>query len=218
VNRAHLTFVFKQSQDIECATGHCSKETLFSYYQCVGTSCKRDNECETGRCDSGVCLPKLASCMICDEDSDCTYGHCSGQFRCSGENKLMDNDCLCFFNSECHSGRCEGVRPSVCEAKLGEGAYCSESSDCQSNQCTWSFHCAASSTLPSVTMAVAGSETIATNDSGLLGEFPNFILPSAFFMACVLVSLGVGKVYRDFKARGRRAGYEQIPAPVSITV
>ena len=191
---------------------------MFSYYQCVGTSCKRDSECETGRCDSGVCMPKLSSCMICDEDTDCMYGHCSAQFRCSGENKLMDDDCLCFFNSECHSGRCEGVRPSVCEAKLGEGSYCSESSDCLSNQCTWSFHCAAASpTSPKVvTMEISGSGAELSNNSWYSQPFVAFLHPTRGFALCFFVVM-VGSIdYRWSYMRSRRHGYEQVP--VSLTV
>ena len=210
----------QQSQNIECATGHCAKETMFSWYQCVGSSCKRDNDCETGRCDSGVCMPKLSSCMICDEDTDCIYGHCSAQFRCSGENKLMDNDCLCFFNSECHSGRCEGVRPSVCEAKLGEGSYCSESSDCISNQCTWSFHCAASPpTSPSlidVTMEIAGMTTTLDNESSYTHQEFAFLHPMRNFILCFFVAVIGGMVYRWSIVSRRRSGYDQVP--VSLTV
>ena len=190
---------------------------MFSYYQCVGTSCKQDNQCETGRCDSGVCMPKLSSCMICDEDTDCIYGHCSAQFRCSGENKLMDNDCLCFFNSECHSGRCEGVRPSVCEAKLGEGSYCSESSDCVSNQCTWSFHCAAAHTSPNVvTMEIAGSGTTLIDEPGYSQQVSKFLRPVRNFSLCFFVAMVAGMLFRWSNMRSRRGGYDQIP--VSITV
>ena len=157
-------------------------------------------------------MPKLSSCMICDEDTDCMYGRCSPQFRCSGENALMDNDCLCFFNSECHSGRCEGVRPSVCEAKLAEGSYCSESSDCLSNQCTWSFHCAASPTSPNVVeMEIAGSE-----NSGFSHLFSAFFYPVRRFVVCFFVATVGGLAYRWSKMRSRRNGYDRIPVSLNL--
>ena len=130
-----------KSQDIECASGHCGKETGFSYNRCIGTACKRDEECDTGRCDSGVCIPKLGSCQVCDEAADCLSGTCSALFRCSGEKGLMDDDCACVFNADCLSGRCEGLNPRICEAQLGLDAYCNESSDCVSGFCSWKFRC-----------------------------------------------------------------------------
>ena len=150
--------------------------------------------------------------MICDEDTDCIYGHCSPQFRCSGENKLMDNDCLCFFNSECHSGRCEGVRPSVCEAKLGEGSYCSESSDCISNQCTWSFHCAASPTSPNViVMEITGSGNSGYSYQGV--AFSHSVRGS---LLCFIVVVIGGMTYHWSNIRGRRNGYDRIPPSIEV--
>lgn len=56
------------SQDIECETNLCQRDTTFSYRRCAGLDCKEDTECpETGRCDNGVCLPRLGSCMECNE-------------------------------------------------------------------------------------------------------------------------------------------------------
>jgi Lipase (class 3) len=212
----NLTFLVEQTKDLECSTGHCGKETLFSYYQCIGTSCKRDTECETGRCDSGVCSPKLASCMMCDEDSDCLYGHCSAQFRCSGENKLMDNDCLCFFNSDCHSGRCEGVRPSVCEAKLGEGAYCSESSDCESNQCSWSFRCSGSRATPSAIADISDSATLISIDPIRAHVASSFLYSSRICLLVFLVAFVGALLYRFSTSRNQRQGYDSIPTTSSV--
>jgi hypothetical protein len=154
--------------------------------------------------------------MICDEDSDCLYEHCSAQFRCSGENKLMDNDCLCFFNSECHSGRCEGVRPSVCEAKLGEGAYCSESSDCLSDQCTWSFHCAASQTTQSALADIAGSTTIWNNDETVVHGVAKLLHRARVVSLCFLLAAFGCVVYRWSNSRKQRRGYDQIPIETTV--
>ena len=155
--------------------------------------------------------------MICDEDTDCIHGHCSAQFRCSGENRLMDNDCLCFFNAECHSGRCEGVRPSVCEAKLGEGSYCSESSDCVSNQCTWSFHCAAAPTSPNVAaMEISDAGAMLIDEARYDHQVSSFLRSMRNYILCFFVTMVGGMVYRWSSMRRLRNGYDQIP--VSVTV
>ena len=130
------------SEDRECETGKCAKETSFAYKKCVGSQCVVDSDCEdTGRCDSGMCLPKLGSCMACDEDSDCSGGLCLlPEFRCSGEGGLMDDKCNCNMESDCLSGRCEGIIPRLCEAQLGVGCTCNENSDCKSDICL-GFRC-----------------------------------------------------------------------------
>lgn len=153
-----------KSQNIECASGHCGKETKFAFNRCIGTSCKRDNDCDTGRCDSGVCMPKLGSCEVCDEDADCMFGHCSTLYRCSGEDGLMDDDCACIFNGDCRSGRCEGLKPRICEAQLGLGAYCNENDDCLSGHCSWKFRCEETSwwSRHKNTEAVKGSKATAS--------------------------------------------------------
>lgn len=129
------------TQDVECETDTCSPETHFSFKRCVGVDCTKDEECpKTGRCDSGICLPKLGSCEGCDEDSDCAGGKCI-LFHCSGSNGLMDDNCVCKWGSDCESGRCEGFIPPQCEAQLGIGAHCNEGSDCKSGHCSWNFLC-----------------------------------------------------------------------------
>ena len=59
------------SEGEECMSGVCEQETGFSWYRCVGVECKEDFDCDSGRCDSGECAPRLGSCQPCDEDSDC---------------------------------------------------------------------------------------------------------------------------------------------------
>ena len=129
------------SEDKECESKECSAETSFSFSRCVGVQCHKDSNCTTGRCDSGICVSKLTSCMPCDEDSDCAGAGKCHLFRCSNELGLMDNNCICLDGSDCDSGRCEGITNPICEAKLGLGATCNEHSDCQSNYCGWSFVC-----------------------------------------------------------------------------
>uniref|UniRef100_A0A7S1YYV1 Fungal lipase-type domain-containing protein n=1 Tax=Trieres chinensis TaxID=1514140 RepID=A0A7S1YYV1_TRICV len=131
------------TQNKECQSNNCAKETRYANKLCVATDCRVDSDCGTGRCDSGLCKPKLGSCMKCDEDSDCAGGKCLlPLFRCSGDGGLMDDKCVCRVNSDCESGRCEGLTPPTCEAQLGAGARCNEDSDCRSKECTWLFRCA----------------------------------------------------------------------------
>lgn len=128
------------TQDIECETKQCEKETTFSYRTCVSDECVDDEDCLTGRCDSGHCLPKLGSGMGCDEDSDCASEKCY-LFQCTNMDGLMDDECTCVLNSDCDSGRCEGVASRTCRAALGLGAKCNEHSDCISDYCSWGFIC-----------------------------------------------------------------------------
>jgi len=129
------------SDGSECESNICARETTFSYEECVSQNCTSDDQCDTGRCDSGNCLPKLGSCMQCDEDSDCASGKCL-LFKCANIDGKMDDDCRCKWNSDCDSGRCEGFVPPICEAALPEGSSCGEFSDCMSKKCNWRFQCA----------------------------------------------------------------------------
>ena len=49
------------TKDVECETQQCKKETHFSYSTCYADECEKDKDCDSGRCDSGNCLPKLGS-------------------------------------------------------------------------------------------------------------------------------------------------------------
>jgi len=93
------------TQDVECETQKCETETHLSFHRCMGVDCQNDKDCpETGRCDSGICLPKLGSCEGCDEDSDCAGGKCI-LFKCSGSSGKMDNNCICKFWKSLHITR-----------------------------------------------------------------------------------------------------------------
>jgi len=130
------------TQNVECETKKCERETGLSWNRCVGTECVSDDGCDTGRCDSGVWIPKRGSCQVCDEDSDCESDTCSWRFRCAETKEgLMGDECQCNINPDCVSGRCEGYNPPICEAKLGHGAKCNEKSDCMSGKCSWRFRC-----------------------------------------------------------------------------
>ena len=133
------------SENKECESKKCASETSLSFDRCVGVGCVTDKDCDTGRCDSGVCLPKRGSCMPCDEDSDCAGGNRSSClmpfFRCTNEEGKMDEQCSCRVSSDCRSGRCEGLKERQCEARLALGGKCNEHSDCLSGYCSWGFIC-----------------------------------------------------------------------------
>merc|ERR1712071_37069 len=130
------------SDDSECESKTCARETSFSYEQCLSQDCASDDQCKAGRCDAGTCLPKLGSCMECDENSDCASGTCL-LFKCANLEGKMDDECRCEWDTDCDSGRCEGFVPPMCEAALPEGSGCDEHSDCLSNNCNWWFQCSA---------------------------------------------------------------------------
>ena len=197
------------TEDKECESSSCQRETSFSYKRCVGTRCKKDKDCETDRCDSGVCIPKLGSCQPCDEHSDCLYGTCGWNFQCTGERGLMDNGCSCNFNADCQSARCEGISTRLCEATLPLGAYCDESSDCESGYCSWGFRCASESWWRNAT--IADDETnsqLPPTDSGGKGML--------LVMGSVLAGLVVLVVSLMGWQRRRRREYEEIPTELTV--
>jgi hypothetical protein len=110
------------TKDKECQSQHCGRDTLFSFPRCIGVPCQSDKDCGlTHRCvgDSGICAPPLGSCQVCKEDSDCLSQQCVRN-HCAGTTIVgkMDNACLCLMNSDCASGRCEGLFSPVCEAQV----------------------------------------------------------------------------------------------------
>jgi hypothetical protein len=56
-----------------------------------GKNCKRDTQCCSGNCDSGICAAAcLPICEPCTEDSQC----CSGLCGISGVCEELDRDCI----------------------------------------------------------------------------------------------------------------------------
>lgn len=193
------------SQGIECMSGKCAAETHFTFNRCVGVECDSDDDCETGRCDSGACVSKEASCMPCDENTDCAGGKCL-LFKCSGEDGLMDDQCICKWDSDCHSHRCELFSTGMCEAQLAVGNYCNEDSDCKSpNFCSWKFRC------EDATRAIA-METVQGQ------EIKNKMNSKALIAGIVVIG-AVVLYFVYFAARQynkHRKGYEEIPTEMSV--
>jgi len=188
------------TQDEECESLKCERETTFSVKRCVGTQCEVDGDCDTGRCDSGLCVPKLGSCMHCDEDSDCFFGSCAWNGRCTGENGLMDDECFCALNSECQSGRCEGITHRVCQATLPLEAHCNEGSDCTSGHCSLGFRCSSEAWWQTHPEEFDETKSKAWMKYGTIGG------------AVVLLAV----VALWWKNKGKRQGYEQIPAHLNV--
>ena len=104
-----------------------------------GSFCNVDADCNSGRCASGKCGPKVGSCGSCGSGSHCISGKCylrSTKMVCAESDGKMANDCYCDLDSHCQSGRCEGSWPPYqCHSKLGDGSGCDENSDCTSGLC-----------------------------------------------------------------------------------
>lgn len=209
----------------ECETGECVKETGLSWARCVGTQCDEDMDCpETGRCDSGICVPKLGSCQPCDEDSDCESDHCTWHFVCTNMEGLIDNECGCSVNSDCKSGRCEGWAPPICEARLGDGATCNEDSDCLSNDCSWSFRCRGGDKNLAIATTISAKQIVMNARSIDIAAkaHPTRVseptsnskvkIGGVFgIVALAVIGFAAIKWYRH-----RRHGYEEIPAQINV--
>lgn len=187
------------TEDVECESGVCGSETALTWKRCVGVECKSDADCDSNRCDSGLCVPKLGSCQVCDEDSDCESGSCSWRFRCAENAQgLMADQCACNLDSDCLSGRCEGVKPPICEPKLGLGATCNEPSDCVTGHCSWDFTCI--------------SELTSTEQLAEEAKTPKGLIICGIILGCIVV---IACIYRAFFWR-RRGDYDEIPSRLNI--
>lgn len=194
------------TQDKECETNKCEAETHLSFHRCVGVDCVKDKDCpETGRCDSGICLPKLGSCEGCDEDSDCAGGKCI-LFHCSGSSGKMDNNCVCKWGADCESGRCEGIAPPQCEALLGLDASCNENSDCKSGHCGWNFQCTGMSRVKNHTTLSPASIPAPAGKKRRTG-----LIVGLSIMGVALLILVLGYFFGT-QVMGWIRGYEEVPA------
>ena len=209
------------TQNSECESEECGKELLYSWKRCVGIDCDNDDDCtETGRCDSGVCIPKLGSCQECDEHSDCESGICSWKFKCTNQNGLMDDNCDCNFNHDCESGRCEGFTQSICEAPLSAGSPCNENSDCVSGSCSWRYKCNAEPTrwwwspspAPETTVTATSRSIGIPTEEEDSGSFPSIWVWILIAIGVLAVGLGLQACFQN----RRRRGYEEIPARLIV--
>jgi pimeloyl-ACP methyl ester carboxylesterase len=106
------------SENSQCQSNVCSSDTSAGNSYCQDKGCSIDSDCDTGRCDSGVCLPKLASCQKCNEHSDCMSNLCSWNNQCTNMDGLVDDNCACNLNSDCASGRCRGFFNRTCRPRM----------------------------------------------------------------------------------------------------
>lgn len=180
------------TENVECASNKCEKNSLFGRKECVGDECQHNWECPTGRCSSGSCLPRFGSCMECVHNTDCASNRCI-YFKCANLEGKMDDKCICQTDSECESERCDGYPfYGICETRLKGGEFCNEHSDCLSDRCNWFFHC--------------------TEERNILGELPEKarLLGNSMFSVPFLVGLGllsVAFVSYDYIVRRRRSRY-----------
>ena len=126
-------------------------------------------------------------------------GSCSWRFRCAETaDGLMGDQCSCNINSECVSGRCEGLNPPICEAKLANGASCNERSDCASGHCSWDFTCTDEATV---------TEELATKAK----ETSGIITIAAILVGVIVLCCVIQRCFWN-----RRPGYEEIPSQINV--
>lgn len=114
--------------------------------------CDSGNDCGSGFCRLGVCVPPCGngscdpgeSCSTCG--IDCGVCPFCGDFSCNNgetcDSCAVDcglccasNGTICLTNGACCSTRCDGT----CKACVGRGGGCNENSDCCSDQCDFTF-------------------------------------------------------------------------------
>jgi hypothetical protein len=127
---------------VECDSNHCQGG--------VCTKCDKSTQCNSFSCDSatGQCMAAIgepcdsympcALGLVCDPIKICKGSegvYCTGDYQCTS-NKCVNNSCItctanidCFPQGACSNGACSPV-------PLPEGAYCINSSDCASSNCT----------------------------------------------------------------------------------
>jgi len=197
----------------DCESQQCARETGLSWMRCLGVECNSNEDCKSNRCDSGLCVPKLGSCQVCEEDSDCESGSCSWRFRCAEtKDGLMGDHCQCNVNADCVSNRCEGFNPPICEAKLAVGAACNEGSDCISEKCSWGFQCSDSDNDADdtrqqeyPTLAARGEQSNHTSEkSGIVT------------IAMIVGVVVLGYFLLNYWFNRRRREYEEIPTNLTV--
>ncbi|CAB9502280.1 expressed unknown protein [Seminavis robusta] len=86
----------------------------------------------------------LAFCRNCNTNVDCDgYAKEStcAQGQCTNDEGLLGRDCICDDDSECSTGRCDGIFQSICRLKLKDGETCNKDSHCISGVCADDMVC-----------------------------------------------------------------------------
>jgi hypothetical protein len=126
----------------------------------VELDCILDDNNTTHQIGFAFCDPEIRRCVnldglrdidcFCSMGEDCQSGLCKGNpSGATCQHKLEDGDSPCSNGVECQSGRCEGSPSdgaSTCQAKLEDGTFCSEDSDCVNGNCNIDFICLSIST------------------------------------------------------------------------
>ncbi|MBK6577830.1 MAG: putative metal-binding motif-containing protein [Sandaracinaceae bacterium] len=154
------------------------------------SSCSTDSNCDANaHCDNGVCILDVPNGDVCDEDSDCTAGHCQNGYCCaSGDCCSAATNCpasyrsaaACTSNSTCQGSRTDATCTSNqcgttapinddrgCTAglmALSCGAFPDRFCDGQETQTP--PVCAAACTLDSQCMANAHCDAVCVPDQG----------------------------------------------------
>jgi microsomal dipeptidase-like Zn-dependent dipeptidase len=121
----------------KCGSSYCPA------YQTIGSSCRFDEECESGQCTAVLCDIIPGRC-VCNHDSDCASDkYCAkkvpgvpGDNAC--EPKFGDHN-LCSRDAECISGHCGGLVAGTgwCYTPGSKtvSAGCRVNEECTTNRC-----------------------------------------------------------------------------------
>lgn len=133
---------------------HCDNCTYMTYNTTlgIGGECTRDEQCNTGYCDQGICCEGGKCCPSPGEDGyPCEIGQiCSGRYQCQSKN--FQDGFPCSYSTECSSGYCalgtsSGTKKYCCTRVSGDEACCLDKNDCLSGQECQNNVCKGSSTV-----------------------------------------------------------------------
>jgi len=109
----------------QCTSGSCNTDTG-QCYAAIGEPCDSSMTCGLGLNCTSISICKGANGVGCTGDHECVSNRCAQTGKCSD----------CSTNLDCGGELCDLSTKACPLATLPNGAYCVNSEDCASNNCT----------------------------------------------------------------------------------
>ncbi len=122
-----------EQTDVDCGGPNCDPCD-------IGQNCQSDDDCLSGDCDDGVCVPGPCDNIECNDDQTCYRGVCYD--NCVDDADCDDDD-RCYDEQHCAPLDCEGIEcddgetcyQGVCYDTCIDDADCSEQEACLDGAC-----------------------------------------------------------------------------------